>query len=107
MFSLQQSSDIQAATGEQVVLSLKSSDGKGQILFGESSYGSVQLVPEGGIAPQTTFTVQSGRQKLELFFFFVGADSGELLEQIASGSTQHVSDIFASEPTIRLFIQGA
>jgi hypothetical protein len=107
MFSLEQSSDIQAKTGDKVVLGLKPSDGKGQIMFGESSYGSVQLVPQGGIAPTLTLTVQSGRQKLELFFFFVGTDAGELLEQDGAGSTQHVNDIFGSEPTIRLFIKGA
>jgi hypothetical protein len=107
MFSLQQDSDIQGKTGDKAVLTLKTADGKGQILFGESSYGNTQLVPEGGTATELDLTLQSGRQKLELFFYFVGTDAGELLEKDATGKTQHITDVYASEPTIRLYINGA
>jgi hypothetical protein len=107
MFTLQQGCDIQGKTGDQATLTSRTSDGKGQILFGESTYAGTALVPQGGTAAQLNFTLKSGRQKLEIFLFFVGTNAGELLEAGAAGASQHITDLFASEPSIRLFICGA
>src|SRR5690242_2355134 len=50
---------FRGTAGQQVTLSAQGL--VGQVLFGETSYGAVQVLAPGQTAPQITITIQAGR----------------------------------------------
>jgi hypothetical protein len=66
----------------------------GQVLFGETTYGNVQVVAKGQTAAEIKITVQAGRVPLvTVYFFSLGPTGrGKLLEKYDGGASQELRD---------------
>lgn len=66
----------------------------GTVLFGETTYGAVQVVPQGHTAPEIKIEIQAGTKRLSTVYEFSRGDAGrgKLMEKCEGAATQELRD---------------
>ena len=83
---------LSGKTDEEATLSLSAA--AGAVVFGETTYGAVQVVAQGQTATEIKIKIQAGTQRLSTVYLFSLGDPGrgKLLENCEGGTTQELRD---------------